>query len=196
MLFTMENTTFAAVMTGKGTGAISTVQVCGDNSESIIRKIFEPVSKKPLQFETGQILLGTIHDNSKKIDQVTIGCEGTSSFAIHCHGNPLIVKLIIQLLEKHNVQILANDQLQKKILSEKKQTSTIAIEAQLAQSQSVTFEGTKIILNQVDSGLGKIVRTWLSDIETLSLIQSENKLKKYFKIVRSRSLLFPAAKQS
>ena len=165
----MKHQTFAAVMTGKGTGAIATVQIYGENAESVIRKIFEPASSKPLQFEAGQILLGTIHDNSKKIDQVTLGCEGLSLFAIHCHGNPLIVEMIIQLLKKQGVQILTNEELKTRILSSKEQTNVIALEAQIAQAQAKTLEGTKIILNQVDSGLNQVVHEWLSDINNLSL---------------------------
>ncbi len=165
----MENKTFAAVITGKGTGAISTVQVCGENAESVIRKIYKPASTKQLQFETGQILLGTIHDNPKNIDQVTIGCEGPSSFSIHCHGNPLIVEMIIQLLEKQGVQILNNEQLQMKLYATQEQTNTIALEAKIVQAQALTLEGTKIILHQIDSGLSKVVREWLSNINNLSL---------------------------
>lgn len=165
----MENKTFAAVLTGKVTGAISTVHVCGENAESVIKKIFKPVSVKQLQFETGQILLGTIHDNSKKIDQVTIGCEGPSSFAIHCHGNPLIVEMIIQLLKKQGVQILSDEQFQIKLLSSQGQANTIATEAKVAQSKALTLEGAKIIMNQVDLGLSKVLHEWLSNINSLSL---------------------------
>ncbi len=165
----MENKTFAAVMTGKGTGAISTVQVCGESAESVIRKIFKPASTKQLQFETGHILLGAIHDNSKNIDQVTIGCEGPSSFSIHCHGNPLIVEMIVQLLKKQGVLILNSEQLQIKLFSTQEHTNKITLEAKIAQAQALTLEGTKIILNQIDSGLNKAVQEWLININNLSL---------------------------
>ena len=156
-------------MTGKGTGAIATVQVCGDNAESVIKNIFKSISSKPLRLDIGQILLGTIHDDVHKIDQVTIGCEGPGSFAIHCHGNPLIVEMIIQLLRKQGVQIISDEELQTKILSEQEQGNTIALEAQIAQAQAVTLEGTKIILHQVDSGLNKVLHNWLISTNNLSL---------------------------
>lgn len=165
----MENKLFAAVMTGKGTGAISTVQVFGENSESVIEKIFKPTSQRLPRFETGKILLGSIHDGEKTIDQVTIGCEGPLTFAIHCHGNPLIVKMIIQLLQKQGVQILDSDRLMMKILTLQKQNDAIALEAQIALVQAKTLEGTRIILNQPEYGLGKTARGWLSDIEKNSL---------------------------
>ncbi len=165
----MEKKLFAAVITGKGTGAISTVQVCGNNAETIIRNIFKPVSTKPLRFETGQILLGTIHDNSKNIDQVTLGCEGHSTYAINCHGNPLIVEMIIQLLKKQGVQILSDEEFHLKILTTQEQTSKIAVEAEIAQANALTLEGTKIIMNQVDSGLSKVINELRNNIKNLSL---------------------------
>jgi tRNA modification GTPase len=67
------------------------------------------------------------------------------------------------------VQILSTEQMQMKILSSNEQNNAIDLEAKVAQAQSKTLEGTKIILNQVDSGLSKVVHKWLSSIETLSL---------------------------
>ncbi|MHC4658762.1 MAG: hypothetical protein ACYS83_06230, partial [Planctomycetota bacterium] len=92
---------FAAVMTGKGTGAISTIAVFGDSAEAVIKKIFKPAGDKPTTLTVGKILLGTIIDGSETIDQVTIGCEEAETIAINCHGNPLIVADIMQLLAKH-----------------------------------------------------------------------------------------------
>ena len=160
---------YAAVITGKGTGAISTILVYGDSSQSVITQIFKPASEKTLSFEKGKILLGSIYDGSKKIDQVTIGCEGQNTLAIHCHGNPLIVEMITQLLQKHGVRILSDEELQIKILSSQKQSDAISVEANIAQAQAKTLQGTKIILNQVYYGLGKVVRTWLSDIDNISI---------------------------
>jgi tRNA modification GTPase len=160
---------YAAFMTGKGTGAISTVQIFGENSGSVIERIFKPASGKKMRFETGQILLGSINDGQKTIDQVTIGCEGPSTFAIHCHGNPLIVEMIVQLLQRHGVQILTDEQLQIKILTAQEQTDAIVLEAGIVQAQAKTLEGTKIVLNQVDFGLSKVVREWLSDKNNISL---------------------------
>ena len=39
-------------MTGKGTGAISTVQVFGDSAEDVVKKIFKPAGTKPAKFKT------------------------------------------------------------------------------------------------------------------------------------------------
>jgi len=160
---------FAAVMTGKGTGAISSVQVFGDSAETIIKKIFKPTGKKKPTFEPGVICLGTISDGAETIDQVAIACEGPANFAINCHGNPLIVASLMQLLGRHGVKLVTAEELFTKILSAQKSTNTIALEAKLAQPKVQTIEGAKIIANQTDAGLSSKAAEWLQDIDTISL---------------------------
>jgi len=160
---------FAAVMTGKGTGAIATVQVIGNSAEAVIKKVFKPAGAKPFKFQTGEILLGTICDGNEVIDQVTIGCEGPDNFAINCHGNPLIVEMIMQLLLRHGAALLTAEQLLKKLLTAQKSADTIAIEAKLAQVKARTIQGTKIIANQIDTGLTKKARIWLDSIDEIYL---------------------------
>jgi tRNA modification GTPase len=163
--------TFAAVMTGKGTGAISTVQVFGDSAEALVKKIFTPAAASPAKFKTGEILLGKILDGDEIIDQVTLGCEGPKNFAIHCHGNPLIVADIMQLLQRYGVTLLTPEQLLTKILSSQKAVNTIVIEAGLTRLKAKTIEGTKIIANQIDAGLSATAAGWLENINETSLKQ-------------------------
>ena len=168
---------FAALTTDIGTGAISTIQILGDSND-IIEKIFKPVGTKPVKFQTGEILLGTINDGKKTIDQVTIGCEQPGLIAIHCHGNPLIVEIIIQLLKRHGVQILTCEQFLTKILTSENSNSTIEIEAKTALQKAKTLQGTKIILNQTSAGLTKISQEWLQNINDIPLknIQDDTNL--------------------
>jgi len=156
-------------MTGKGTGAIATIQVFGNSAKTIIKKIFKSVTAKPPTFKAGKILLGTIHDGFETIDQVTIGCEGPDNFTINCHGNPLIVEMIMQLLAKEGAKPLTSEQLLAKILSAQKQLNTIAIEAKLIQPKVKTIQGTRIIVNQIDAGLSKKIEQWQKNINKLSL---------------------------
>jgi len=160
---------FAAVMTGKGTGAISTIQVFGDSAEALIKEVFKPAETKPLKFKTGEIHLGTICDDTEVVDQVTIGCEGTDTFAINCHGNPLIVEMIMQLLQQHGANLVTAEQLLSKTLSEHERYNTIVVEAKLTQTKARALQGTKIIANQIDAGLTKKARGWLESIDEISL---------------------------
>lgn len=156
-------------MTGRGTGAISTIQVFGDTAETIIKKVFKPTGSKAAEFKTGKILLGTISDDGDTIDQVTIGCEAPNSFAIHCHGNPLIVEMIMQLLKRLGAELVTAEQLLAKTLTAQEHLNTIAVEAKLAQIKAKTLQGTKIIANQIDAGLAKKAKAWLENINTISL---------------------------
>jgi tRNA modification GTPase len=164
-------TAFAAVMTGKGTAAISTIQVFGDAAQAITKKIFKPAGSKSAEFKTSKILLGAIIDPQQReaIDQVTIGCEGSESIAIHCHGNPLIVEMIMQLLQRNGVTLLTAEELLAKILAAQKSISTIAVETKLAQLKAQTIQGTKIIANQIDDGLSRKATQWLQNINAISL---------------------------
>jgi tRNA modification GTPase len=180
---------FAAVMTGQGTGAISTIQLFGDKAEAILKKIFKPVSAKPATLEFGQILLGTISDGDRTIDQVTIGCEGKNNFTINCHGNPLIVEMIMKLLQKQNVKPITAQQLIVKILSSDKSLNTIAIEATLAQAEAKTLEGTKIIANQVKAGLTEKAAQWLDNINDTPLKQIAADAGKILKTSQTAKLI-------
>jgi len=160
---------FAAVMTGKGTGAISSVQIFGDSAEAIMKKIFIPVGNKSPTFKTGMICRGTISNGVETIDEVTIGCEGPTNFAINCHGNPLIIASLMQLLQLHGAELLTTEGLLAKIISMETSINTISLEAKLAQANAVTVKGTKIIANQIDVGLNKTAKKWLQNINTIRL---------------------------
>lgn len=162
---------FAAVMTGKGTAAISTIQVFGSAAQAIVKEIFKPAGSKPAEFKVGKILLGAIIDptRQKAIDQVTIGCEGPESIAIHCHGNPLIVEMIMQLLQRNGATLLTAEELLAKILTAQRSIGTITVEAKLAQLKAQTLEGTKIVVNQIEGGLSRKATQWLQNIDAISL---------------------------
>jgi tRNA modification GTPase len=185
---------FAAVMTGKGTGAISTIQVFGDTAEFVIKKIFRPARKKPATFQTGNILLGTIVDAQETIDEVVIGCEGPGSFAIHCHGNPLINEMIMQLLRQQGVTLLTADQLLTKILAAQKHINTIELEAKLIQPRAKTLEGTKLIANQINAGLTTKAAKWLDSGNAISIDQIRADAERILGISRTAKLIITGCK--
>jgi tRNA modification GTPase len=166
---TANSKTLAGVTTAKGTGAISSIRVTGPSAGAIIKKIFRPTSVGQADFEIGNILTGNILDCSRVIDHVVIGCEGKNNFEINCHGNPIIVEIIIKLLKSHGAQPVDTGQILEQQLSEHDVSNSIAAEAKLAQLSAVTLEGVKIIANQAPFGLVKIARQWLQSIERLKL---------------------------
>ena len=169
---------FAAVMTGKGTGAIATIELTGDSAANILRQIFVP---KSAELTTGKIIFGLIKSGDKTIDQVTIGCEGNNTYAINCHGNPLIVEEIMQLLRQYGVELLTAEQL---LCKTSTGSNTIALEARLTLPKIKTLEGTQIVLNQIDSGLTASAKNWLQNpsaqiaVEAQKIID-ESKIAKF-----------------
>ncbi len=187
-------TAFAAVMTGKGTGAISTIQVFGDAAETVVKKIFKPVGKAQPILQPGKVLIGTIVDAEETIDHVTIGCEGPDTVAINCHGNPLIVEMMMQLLGKQGVTLLTADRLLTKILTAQKHINTIELEAKLARPLAKTIEGTKLIANQIDGGLAEKSDEWLKNINTESIDQIKNDAGRILKNSRTAKLIITGCK--
>ena len=181
-------------MTGKGTGAISTIQVFGDSAEDVIKKIFKPAGSKPAIFKAGKILLGTISSGAEIIDQVTIGCEGEKNYAINCHGNPLIVADIMQLLQQHGANLITTEQLLFKILSAQESVNTIALEAKLTQPTARTIEGTKIIANQIEGGLSKTTAEWLQNINAIPLDQIRSGAERILKNTQTAKLIIAGCK--
>ncbi len=158
-----------AVMTGPGAGAIATVQLFGPSASDVLGQVFASVGGGSPEFVTGTILLGFIIDGNRRIDQVMVGCEGPETFAIHCHGNPLIVEEIVTLLNRHGVELVSPEQMLAEVISIQKPKDTIAIEAKLALTKVKTLEGARLITSQIKGGLSKAIRHWLDQIESMSL---------------------------
>jgi len=158
----------ACVLTARGTAAIGTIQIAGDEAAVVLRKIFRQAVGKNTPLEPGAILLGKIHDGERLIDEVIIGCQDRGRLVINCHGNPLIVEMIMELLHRHGaVLVTAEEALAERFAAES--VDTIAAEAKLAQLRAVTLEGVRIIANQATRGLAKVASVWLADIETVGL---------------------------
>jgi tRNA modification GTPase len=161
--------THAAVTTGPGAGAIATIQLFGDAAETVLQSVFRRTDGKTFEIAVGRILLGDIVEGGQSIDQVTVGCENPDTFAIHCHGNPLIVERIMGLLQRHGVQPVRAEQLLARVPASRGTSDTIAIEAKLALTTVKTIEGARIITNQVKAGLAQRAKQWMAKLDSLSL---------------------------
>ena len=161
--------TFASVTTAKGMGAISSIQVAGPSAKAIIKKIFKPAGGKEADFGIGNILTGNIVDGEQVVDHVVIGCESENNFAINCHGNPIIIEMIMQLLSSHGAEPAGAEEMLERRFAKDARINTIAIEAKLAQLKTVTLEGAKLIAGQSGGGLGRIAHEWLANMDSLTL---------------------------
>ena len=171
-------TLLASVITPKGASAIAGIHVLGDGSEGVLGEIFRSRDGRSYKFSEGKILSGTIFEGDNVIDDVVVGCEGENSFVISCHGNAIIIEMIMKLLGKKGVTVVGTEQLVSEQLSG---LNSIAKEVKIEQAKACSLEGVRIINRQFASGLSKAVNGWLSKIDGLSLneirAQSEEVLK-------------------
>jgi tRNA modification GTPase len=180
--------TFSAVTTAKGTGAIATIAIHGPDASEVLSRIFKPKSKSNISSAPGQIILGEISDDNSLVDEVLIGCEGLDNFTVNCHGNPLIVADITKLLQKYGVETVTTEKFvaQSPLYGK----NTIAKEAKLATANAKTLEATRIILYQADKGLSSLVNRWLENIDLKNIqTQAKNILQES---ISAKALLYGA----
>ncbi len=161
----------AAVMTGPGAGAIATIQIFGTAAEAVLREIFARKGGKSFELATGRVLLGGIVEEGETIDEVTIGCEGPLAFAIHCHGNPLIVERIMKLLQHRGAQPVSAEQLLVRMMAAREPRGTISIEARLALTTVKTIEGAALVTHQMKAGLAPKARQWRDSLPSMTVEQ-------------------------
>jgi tRNA modification GTPase len=162
---------WAAVMTGPGAGAIATIQVFGAAAEGVLGEVFRTKGNKTFERRTGRILLGSIVDGDETVDEVTIGCEGPQTFALHCHGNPLIVARIMRLLRQQGVQPIPADQMLLQVMTAQEPRDAIRIEARLALTTVKTIEGAALIMHQTKAGLAQKLRQWRDSLPSITVEQ-------------------------
>ncbi len=119
--------------------------------------------------------MGTIHDDGNSIDQVTVGCEDRNLFAIHCHGNPLIVEQIMELLQRRGATLLPAEQLLTDLWMDRGTLSAIAVEAKLVLPRAKTLLGTRLLHHQIERGLSRKVTSWQERraVDDLPALQGE-----------------------
>jgi tRNA modification GTPase len=162
---------FAAVMTGPGAGAIATIQLCGESARTILQKIFRPRGRASFEPTSGRVFLGSIVDADSVIDQVTIGCEARTNYAIHCHGNPLLVERIMELLQRCGARLIPGEKLLGEILASAEPDNAIAVDAKLALATARTVDAAKMLAHQIEAGLSATARRWRQSAESGDLEQ-------------------------
>ncbi|MCP4455948.1 MAG: GTP-binding protein [Planctomycetes bacterium] len=151
--------TLAAVMTGSGTSAIATLEVLGPGAHDILSRLFTPCGPAPLKYQIGAIRIGTLHDDQHPIDQITVGCEGQHHWALHCHGNPLIVEAAMALLKAQGATLVGAEDIRAQQLSGQ-DLSTCQQEAHLAMAHCKTLLGAQVLNHQTQGGLANWSLTW------------------------------------
>jgi len=166
---TAANNCVASLMTARAVAAISGIQLIGAGSADIMKSIFRPAGKMNVDLSKGRILHGFIFDGGRDIDEVVIGCEDKDVFSINCHGNPLIVENILELLKTRGAKIAEPQEVLVFLGRQKYGDNTIAIEAGITLTQSATLDGAKIIAHQTKMGLLQTAQWWLKNLSVFEL---------------------------
>lgn len=119
-------------------------------------------------FEPGRIFVGQIADGGELVDQVVIGCEGPDRFAIHCHGNPLLVESVMELFARSGAEPVSAETLLRSNAAAE-ETTMIAAEAKIERLKAVTMEGFCLISNQIAGGLSRWATDTLDRGEAVSI---------------------------
>jgi tRNA modification GTPase len=191
---TAANNCVASLMTARAVAAISGIQLIGAGSADIIKSIFRPAGKMNVDLSKGRILHGFIFDSERDIDEVVIGCEDKDVFSINCHGNPLIVENILELLKTRGAKIAEPQEVLVFLGRQKYGDNTIAIEAGIALTQSATLDGAKIIAHQTKMGLLQTAQWWLKNLSVFELDDIKDSAKRILNDSNISELFIKGAK--
>ncbi len=158
---------YAAVVTSKAKAAIASIELVGDGAKSIIDSVFKPSGSKKLKPHSYSH--GLIIREDLILDDVLVGCTSEENYTIHCHGNPLILKEILNYLHDHNVEIVDGQQLTVEKARRILQNDAITIEAMAYHPKARNFSGVKIIMHQPKSGLKKWAAQALTSLNKISI---------------------------
>jgi tRNA modification GTPase len=159
-----------SVLTGKGYSAIGSVGLMGDNAAAMLAEVFTVSGKTRSQYITGQIYHGHIHDGVQMLDEVVVGCEAEHLFVIHCHGNPILVQAIAELMTRHGGKLIDAETFYAQTLSGTAWAKpTLQKEVAIEQCKAATLEGVAIIQSQIQSGLAAWITKTQAEIEPLSV---------------------------
>lgn len=134
---------FAACLTPAGRSALATVAVAGPDAWNIATRFFRPrgVQSIPTAPVEGQFWLGSI--GMDMVDEGILACLQPGRIEFHLHGNPEVVRLLLEQLELQGIQICSWSEFQ-----EKTSESVLRGSAQFALSQTVTLRTAAILLDQ------------------------------------------------
>lgn len=109
----MEKDTITALSTYPLQSAIAVIRVSGSKTFKIIEKFFIPKNSTSIQSLSSLVrILGFIKNNEEIIDEVVLSIykspksyTGEDMVEISCHGNPIIINNILNLLVKNGARI-------------------------------------------------------------------------------------------
>ncbi|MCK6618025.1 MAG: tRNA uridine-5-carboxymethylaminomethyl(34) synthesis GTPase MnmE [Cyclobacteriaceae bacterium] len=175
---TQLNDTIIAPATPQGISAIAVVRLSGKNCIDLVQQVF--YGKDLTRVPSHTIHFGTIRDGERIIDEVLVSVfhEGTSytsenAVEISCHGSPVVMKEIINLLIKKGARFAEPGEFTKRAFLHGK--------LDLAQAEAVadiihaeTENARQAAINQMRGGFSKEINRLREElIHFASLIELE-----------------------
>ncbi len=166
-----------AVATPPGVGGISVIRLCGEESESIIRRACPFL---PKELESHKVYYGYIkdHKTNNDIDEVlvTYFAEGRSFtgnhvFEVSCHGGKYITKKLLETLIDNGARLAGKGEFTYRAFSNGR-IDLIQAESVLSMIHSQTDKIANISLNQLKGHLSNNIQS-ISDRLTLILANLE-----------------------
>lgn len=110
--------TICAISTPLGSGGISIIRISGEDSLSVLKKIFKTKVKT---FESHKIYYGHIFDNDKIIDEVLVSVMlGKKTFTcedvveINCHGGLKVTSKVLDIVLKNGTRLAESGEFTKR----------------------------------------------------------------------------------
>lgn len=170
--------TIIALASAPGSAAISVIRVSGGDAIQLVQRLFHG---KDLTLQaTHTIHLGTLRDGERIVDEVLVSIfkdhhsyTKENSVEISCHGSPLVVKEIIQLLLKNGARLAEPGEFTKRAFLNGR--------FDLAQAEAVadligaeTENARQAAMNQMRGGFSKEINALRDElIHFASLIELE-----------------------
>jgi tRNA modification GTPase len=164
----------ACVLTAKGAAAIAVVEVFGCGVVDVVEAVFRTDFGKSCVFDVGVIYTGYISDDGEIIDHVVVARTDEHSIEISCHGNPLIIEMVMEALSKAGAKLVDTEKLISEKLIAKSEMNSIEIEAEIEKLKAVSLAGVRAI---AANDLSAVAADWLDGIDSLVADEVKEKCK-------------------
>lgn len=167
-------TALASVITANAPAAIAIIEVFGTSAIEIVCKIFKSTSGNEAAFDKGVIYTGNIIEDGEIIDNVVVASAEESSIEISCHGNPLILEMVMAALKNAGAELTDTENFIAHKLAATGQKNAIEIEAEIQKLKAVSIAGVKAIAG---NDLSVVAADWLKRIESIATDEINEKCK-------------------
>lgn len=168
----MKSETIAAIATAMTSSGIGIIRVSGDESISVVNKIFFNKNKKNtlMNANTHTVHYGFIYDGNELIDEVlTIVMKAPNSYTtedtveIDCHGGILVMNKILELIIKNGARLAEPGEFTKRAFLNGRIDLTKA-EAVIDVINSKNDFALKSSVNQLKGSLSELIKGVRDDI--------------------------------